>query len=79
MIIEDKIKKVICDLEKRKLEVEVFICQTQSGNLRVIGYDNDGMVNFISNEVKDIVVFEKLENKTLEPIGMITQTYIKKG
>ena len=74
MIIEDKIKKVICDLEKRKLEVEVFICQTQSGNLRVIGYDNDGMVNFISNEVKDIVVFEKLENKTLEPIGMITQT-----
>ena len=79
MIIEDKIKKVICDLEKRKLEVEVFICQTQSGNLRVIGYDNDGMVNFISKEVKDIVVFEKLENKTLEPIGMITQTYIKKG
>lgn len=68
---DDREKRILNDLENRRLKVACFICNDRDGELTAITYDREGLVSNISNPVKKILIQEQLKGRMVKGIMQI--------
>ena len=63
--------KIAEDLKVRELKIAAIICENKEGLLQVLSYDNNDLVQFISETAKDITINKRLGGNMVRPIAEI--------
>jgi len=66
---------ITADLATRKLTVHGIIANDENGNIQILGYDDKGLVSFISKTAEAIQVFENVKGKrnAVQPMAEMGQ------
>lgn len=65
----ESMQKIIDDLNDREMVVAAFITEDKEGKLRVMSYDKNGMLMFISEEADSISINKRLGGRAIRSIA----------
>lgn len=61
------------DLNKRGATITAMIIELENGKFQVISYNDKGIVNFLSEEVNNIILYERKKGAMVSPVAEIRQ------
>jgi hypothetical protein len=63
--------EIDADLKKREREVVGIVCKTEEGKLQFLGYNECGLITFISECVEAMALYERTGKNMVKPIAEI--------
>jgi hypothetical protein len=67
----DRLRNLLADLNDRNLRVSSFICEDSDSKLILISYDENGLVNFLSDKSEVLNINRQNDNGSHTPIARI--------